>query len=123
MGVEKEKSGDLDGRSVDRYSLSLTLNQKIWFIFVVPTALCCVIYIADIATDIALVERHYSDSRYVAGTLTLALIYAPAIIFFAITLADDSKWPPLEEGPTRRLGFFLKQLILLIFFPIHAMHR
>lgn len=119
MGLEK----DPDGKSTDRLSLPLTVNQKIWFLFVIPTALCCVIYIADIATDIALVERHFSDSRCVYGSLTLILIYAPAIAFFVLTLLDPEKWPKEEEGTGKKVAWLSKQIGLLLLFPIHAMHR
>lgn len=123
MGLDKEKCGDFDLRSNDRFSLSLTISQKIWFLYVLPTSLCCVIYIADIATDIALVERHFSDSRCIAGAITFILLYAPALVFFLVIVSDPKKWPEAEEGSGKRACWFLKQLGLLIFFPINAIHR
>lgn len=120
MGLEKDPEGK---GTDDRLSLSLTVNQKIWLLFVVPTALCCVVYVADIATDVAMVDRHFSDNRCVVGSLTLILIYLPAIAFFVLTLLDERKWPKPEEGTWKKTAWIGKQVLLLLFFPIHAMHR
>lgn len=121
MGVEK---GDVGEPSLGvTLNLNLTLNQRIWLLFLVPTALHCAVYIADVATDIALVERHYAEARYLQAGLTLILIYSPAVVFLTLTLADKRRWPPEDKGSSQRATWVLKQLGLAVLFPIHAMHR
>lgn len=118
MGVEK---GDMKpSTSAVNINFKLTLSQRIWLFFILPTALNCAVYIADVATDIAVVERHLAEARLLPAILTFILIYAPAFAFLAITLSDKRRQ---QSESASRVKWSFKQLILAIFFPIHAMHR
>lgn len=112
-----------DRKGIDRFNLPLTINQKIWFLFLLPTAFCCIIYIADVATDIALVERHFTEDRCLAGAVTVILIYAPPIVYFILTIMDSKKWPEPEKDTLKKVRWIAKELGLLVFFPIYAIHR
>lgn len=121
MGAEKGNADETASR-LD-LNFNLTLNQRIWLLFLLPTALHCGVYIADVATDIALVERHYAEGRCLLACTTLLILYAPAVVFLALTLADKRRWPPAEKGSGEKTKWILKQIALAVVFPIHAMHR
>lgn len=123
MGVELKNFENGSRKSIDRFSPLLSINQRIWFLFLLPTVFCCIIYIADIATDIALVERHFTESRSITAFITILLIYAPPTVFFILTLRDEEKWPEADKNTTKKVLWILKQIGLLIFFPIHAIRR
>ncbi|KAK6623355.1 hypothetical protein RUM43_009207 [Polyplax serrata] len=122
MGADLDyKNGQRKG--VDRYTPPLTINQKIWFIFLLPTVFCCIVYIADVATDIALVERHFAEDRCFAGSLTVILMYSPSVVHFILTMMDASKWPESDKKTSKKVCWVLKNVGLMILFPVHAIHR
>lgn len=102
----------------------LTPVEQIYLMFIIPAFFCCIVYMTNLAVDVTMAIAHYRDGNPVWGMSTLALMYAPAFVYFALTVSRPDWW--MTEDEKLKDGvvvWFAMQIFRLLAFPLFTLYR
>lgn len=105
------------------FGYELTLHQDAWLNYLVPSISACLLYILLIASDCAVIFRHYKNGDSIWGSLTLFFMYLPVLGSFFIIVSNWDLWPEYEGcGRDNMIWFWVKSTEHLLF-PAWSMWR
>lgn len=106
------------------FEYSLNRRQNAILNHLVPCAIACFLYVLITATDIGVIFRHYKDNDPIWASLTLFVMYLPAIGSFILIVTDCDYWPEPENGMTNENAFWLyKKILGHLLFPLWNIWR
>ncbi|XP_068992253.1 uncharacterized protein [Neodiprion pinetum] len=104
--------------------MPLRSTEQIYLVFLIPTLINCTIYLVHFSADLVVVEQHFRESNPIWGSCTLAIMYAPAIAYFVLTVSRPDWWMSEDEKISKGvITWFILQICQLFMFPLFALYR
>ncbi|XP_011175340.1 uncharacterized protein LOC105207517 isoform X1 [Solenopsis invicta] len=104
--------------------IPLKSTEQIYLIFFIPTLISCSIYIIHFAADLVVAIQHFKEENPLWGMSTLAIIYAPALMYFILTVSRPDWWMTEDDKVTKGvLGWFALQVCQFIGFVFFVLYR
>lgn len=104
--------------------MPLRSTEQIYLVFLIPTLINCAIYILHLSADVVVAEQHFRESNPIWGSCTVALIYAPAIVYFVLTVSRPDWWMSEDDKISKGVvTWFALQVCQLFAFPLFALYR
>ncbi|XP_043673585.1 uncharacterized protein LOC122631678 [Vespula pensylvanica] len=98
--------------------------EQIYLVFLIPTIINCIIYIIHFSADLVVAIQHFRENNPIWGSCTLSLMYAPAIVYFILTISRPDWWMTDDDKLTKGISiWFFLQICQLIGFPFFALYR
>lgn len=98
--------------------------EQIYLVFLIPTIINCIIYIIHFSADLVVATQHFRENNPIWGSCTLSLMYAPAIVYFILTISRPDWWMTDDDKLTKGISiWFFLQICQLIGFPFFALYR
>nr|XP_031838553.1 uncharacterized protein LOC116429587 [Nomia melanderi] len=102
----------------------LTSTEQIYFVFLIPTLIACFIYIIHFSADLVVAVQHFRENNPLWGYCTIAFMYAPAIMYFMLTVSRPDWWMTDDDKLTKGVFiWFCLQLCQLIGFVFFSLYR
>ncbi|XP_011877793.1 PREDICTED: uncharacterized protein LOC105567494 isoform X2 [Vollenhovia emeryi] len=91
--------------------IPLKSTEQIYLIFLVPTLISCFVYIVHFAADLVVAIQHFKEDNPLWGMATLAILYAPALMYFILTVSRPDWWMTEDDKVSKGvLGWFALQV-------------
>ncbi|XP_077275048.1 uncharacterized protein LOC143904327 isoform X2 [Temnothorax americanus] len=104
--------------------IPLKSTEQIYLIFLVPTLVNCFVYIIHFAADFVVAIQHFKEENPLWGMSTLAIIYAPALMYFILTVSRPDWWMTEGDKVSKGvLGWFGLQVCQFIGFVFFVLYR
>lgn len=104
--------------------IPLKSTEQIYFIFLIPTLINCIIYIVHFSADLVVATQHFRENNPIWASCTLSLMFAPALVYFILTISRPDWWMTEDDKVTKGvLIWFFLQVCQLIGFPFFALYR
>ncbi|OAD54009.1 hypothetical protein WN48_08429 [Eufriesea mexicana] len=103
--------------------IPLKSTEQIYLIFLIPTLIISIIYIIHFSADLVVAIQHFKENNIVWGCCTISFMYAPAIMYFILTISRPDWWMSNDDKLTK--GFFcwsclqFCQLVGFVFFSLY----
>lgn len=111
-------------KSTDFFKIPLKSTQQIYLIFLAPALISCFVYVINFAADFVTGVQHLRAGDQHWAIVTFALMYAPSLVYFAITISRPHWWMTEDDKLTKGTILWLaKQIFQSIFFPLFALYR
>lgn len=102
----------------------LKSTEQIYLVFLIPTLISCFIYIIHFSADLVVAVQHFREHNPVWGCCTLGFIYAPAIVYFMLTVSRPDWWMTDDDKLNKgAFGWFCLQFCQLIGFVCFSLYR
>ncbi|XP_076670843.1 uncharacterized protein LOC143370100 [Andrena cerasifolii] len=102
----------------------LKSTEQIYLVFLIPTLISCFIYIIHFSADLVVAVQHFREHNPVWGCCTLGFIYAPAIVYFMLTVSRPDWWMTDDDKLNKGVfGWFCLQFCQLIGFVCFSLYR
>ncbi|XP_066908961.1 XK-related protein 6 isoform X2 [Halyomorpha halys] len=108
----------LDTKPSHILDFPLTVQQQLWLLFLLPTIWLILLFIADIATDIAVGVELINEGHYFAGILTLLFIVLPSLLSYFFRLSE----PPDTKEVKVAFTWLSVETAAFLLFPIRPLH-
>lgn len=104
--------------------IPLKSTEQIYLVFLVPTLINCVVYIIHFAADLVVAIQHFKEDNPLWGMATLTFIYAPALIYFVLTVSRPDWWMTEDDKVSKGvLGWFALQACHFVGFAFFVLYR
>ncbi|XP_026826696.1 uncharacterized protein LOC105274442 isoform X1 [Ooceraea biroi] len=104
--------------------IPLKSNEQIYLIFLLPAVINCLIYIVHFSADLVVAIQHFKEENPIWGSCTLAIMYAPALMYFILTVSRPDWWMTDDDKVSKGvLGWFALQLCQLAGFVLYVLYR
>ncbi|KAL0111378.1 hypothetical protein PUN28_012934 [Cardiocondyla obscurior] len=104
--------------------IPLKSTEQIYLIFLLPTLINCLVYIIHFSADLVVAIQHFRDENPLWGMSTLAIIYAPALMYFILTVSRPDWWMTEDDKVTKSvLAWFALQVCQFIGFVFFVLYR
>lgn len=104
--------------------IPLKSTEQIYLIFLIPTLISCFIYIIHFAADLVVAIQYFKEANPILGMSTLAIIYAPALMYFILTVSRPDWWMTEDDKVSKGvLGWFAIQVCQFIGFVFFVLYR
>ncbi|XP_071648953.1 uncharacterized protein [Temnothorax longispinosus] len=111
-------------KSMRCMKIPLKSTEQIYLIFLVPTLVNCFVYIIHFAADLVVAIQHFKEENPLWGMSTLAIIYAPALMYFILTVSRPDWWMTEDDKVSKGvLGWFGLQVCQFIAFVFFVLYR
>ncbi|XP_012524983.1 uncharacterized protein LOC105830291 [Monomorium pharaonis] len=111
-------------RSTRWLKIPLKSTEQIYLIFLVPALISCCVYIVHFAADLVVAIQHFREENPLWGLSTLTFMYAPALIYFILTVSRPDWWMTEEDKMTKGvLKWFALQVCQLVGFVFFVLYR
>lgn len=111
-------------RSTRCMKIPLKSTEQIYLIFLIPTLINCFVYIIHFAADLVVAIQHFKEENPLWGMSTLAIIYAPALMYFILTISRPDWWMTEDDKVSKGvLGWFALQICQFIGFVFFVLYR
>lgn len=101
----------------------LKSTEQIYLIFLIPALTNCFIYIINFAADLVVAIQHFKEENLLWGACTIAIMYAPALTYFILTISRPDWWmtddDKVSKGIFRWFALQVFQLIGFVFFVLY----
>ncbi|XP_030753291.1 uncharacterized protein LOC115880252 [Sitophilus oryzae] len=122
MSTVTKNSNSNKPKTLLGYELTPTQNALVNFLL--PSIGACVLYKFIIAVDVGVIFRHYKDNDPIWASLTIFIMYLPALSSYVIIMSDWDYWPEPDKGLTRNnVKWAFRQTLEHLFFPFWNMWR
>ncbi|XP_043288528.1 uncharacterized protein [Venturia canescens] len=102
----------------------LKSTEQIYLVFLMPILFGCAVYVINFAADFVVAIQHYREGHPFWAIATIALMYAPAFVYFALTVSRPDWWMTEDESiKDGVLAWFAMQILQLLAFPLFALYR
>ncbi|KAB0797942.1 hypothetical protein PPYR_08935 [Photinus pyralis] len=101
----------------------LNVEQNVIVNYLIPSILSCLLYIVHFACDFAVSYRHFRERNPIWGSITVFIMYLPAISCYVLTISSLELWPKFEGCGMENVKWCLLKTLQHIFFPIWSMWR
>nr|CAI5865961.1 unnamed protein product [Callosobruchus analis] len=101
----------------------LTLHHSAIVNHLVPSICSCALYIALISTDTGVCFCHLQNDDTVWASLSLFIMYLPAICSYVIVISNWELWPEFQGCGRDNLIWFWVKTVQHLFFPAWSMWR
>lgn len=102
----------------------LKSTEQIYLVFLIPVLLSCIVYMINFAADFVVAYEHYRDNNIIWSICTIVFIYAPAIVYFILTVSRPGWWLTEDQRTLRGVvTWFILQICQMIAFPLFAIWR
>lgn len=104
--------------------IPLKSTEQIYLIFLIPTLISCIVYIIHFSADLVVAIQHFKEANPLWGMSTLAIIYAPALMYFILTVSRPDWWMTEDDKVSKGvLGWFAIQVCQFIGFVFFVLYR
>ncbi|XP_014615017.1 PREDICTED: uncharacterized protein LOC106792986 [Polistes canadensis] len=122
--MSKSVSSVCQRKSSRCLKIPLKSTEQIYLVFLIPTLVNCIVYIIHFSADLVVATQHFREHNPVWGSCTLSLMYAPAIVYFILTISRPDWWMTDNDKLTKGILIWLfVQICQLIGFPFFALYR
>ncbi|EFN84100.1 uncharacterized protein LOC105183574 [Harpegnathos saltator] len=101
----------------------LKSTEQIYLIFLIPALISCFVYIVHFSADLVVAIQHLKENNPIWGFCTLAIMYAPAVSYFILTVSRPDWWmtdnDKVSKGVLGWLGLQVCHLIGFVFFALY----
>ncbi|KAM0728195.1 hypothetical protein ACS0PU_005664 [Formica fusca] len=101
----------------------LKSTEQIYLIFLIPALTNCFIYIINFAADLVVAIQHFKEENLLWGACTIAIMYAPALTYFILTISRPDWWmtddDKVSKGIFRWFALQVFQFIGFVFFVLY----
>lgn len=98
--------------------------EQICLVFLIPAIVNCMIYVMHFTADFVVAVQHFREGNPIWGSGTIALMYAPAVAYFMLTISRPDWWMTDDDKISKGVFlWFALQLFQLIAFPFFALYR
>ncbi|XP_066594310.1 uncharacterized protein [Prorops nasuta] len=105
-------------------NICLKPTEQIFLVFLLPTLINCFVYLIHFSADLVTAIQHTRENNPIWGCCTIGFMYAPAIIYFVLTVSRPDWWMSDDDKATKSIPlWFLCQLCQLVFFPFFVLYR
>lgn len=102
----------------------LKSTEQIYLIFLVPAVISCFVYIVHFSADLVVAIEHFKENNPLWGFGTLIIIYAPAFMYFILTISRPDWWMTDDDKVSKGvLGWFGLQVCQFVGFVFFALYR
>lgn len=91
--------------------------------YLLPSVFSCILYILVFSSDVGMVFRHYKDDNPIWASVTLFVMYLPAIISYVLIVSDWLLWPEMYGCSLLNITWFTIKTLEHLLFPVWAMWR
>lgn len=112
-------------RKSTRYmKVPLKSTEQIYLIFLIPILINCIVYLIHFSADLVVAVQHFREDNPIWGGCTIAIMYAPAFVYFALTVSRPDWWMTDDDKITKGvLGWFALQVSQLVGFVFFVLYR
>ncbi|KAL6260289.1 hypothetical protein P5V15_007821 [Pogonomyrmex californicus] len=112
-------------RKSTRYmKIPLKSTEQIYLVFLIPVLINCSVYIVHFAADLVVAIQYFREENLLWGICTLVFIYAPALMYFILTVSRPDWWMTEDDKLTKGvLGWFAIQMCQFIGFVFFVLYR
>lgn len=112
-------------RKSTRYmKIPLKSTEQIYLIFLMPALINCFIYIIHFSADLVVAIQHFKEQNPIWGACTIAIMYAPALSYFILTVSRPDWWMTDDDKVSKGvLGWFSLQACQLVGFVFFVLYR
>lgn len=104
--------------------ISLKSTEQIYLIFLIPALINCFIYIINFAADFVVAIQHFKEENSLWGVCTIAIMYAPALMYFILTISRPDWWMTDDDKVSKGVvGWFALQVLQFIGFVFFVLYR
>lgn len=99
-------------------------TEQIYLVFLIPTLITCVAYIINFSADLVVAIQHFKENNSIWGCCTIGFMYAPAIVYFVLTVSRPDWWMTDDDKLTKGVIYwFFRQLCQLMGFVFFSLYR
>ncbi|XP_058811400.1 uncharacterized protein LOC131676301 [Topomyia yanbarensis] len=91
--------------------------------FLIPVVFELLVYTVVMTADVLVTIEHFRNGHQSWAWLTLSFMWLPAIACFSATLSSPSQWPEVVGCDEQTGRFVMKNLLVLLLFPVAAIYR
>lgn len=89
-----------------------------------PALISCFIYIVHFSADLVVAIQHFKEENLMWGYCTIAIMYAPALTYFILTVSRPDWWMTDDDKVSKGiLGWFGLQVCQLVGFVFFVLYR
>jgi len=111
-------------KSMHCMKIPLRSTEQIYLIFLLPAVINCLIYIVHFSADLVVAIQHFKEENPIWGSCTLAIMYAPALTYFILTISRPDWWMTDDDKISKGiLSWFILQLCQLMGFVFYVLYR
>lgn len=104
--------------------IPLKSTEQIYLIFLIPTLINCFIYIVNFAADLVVAIQHFKEENPLWGAGTIAIMYAPALTYFILTISRPDWWMTDDDKVSKgALRWFALQVFHFVGFVFFVLYR
>ncbi|KZC06888.1 hypothetical protein WN55_08122 [Dufourea novaeangliae] len=102
----------------------LKSTEQIYLLFVIPTFIACFVYIIHFSADLVVAVQHFNENNPLWGWCTIIFMYAPAIMYFMLTVSRPDWWMTDDDKLTKGVFvWFCLQFCQLVGFVFFSLYR
>ncbi|CAH1284696.1 unnamed protein product [Diabrotica balteata] len=116
-------TGGNDGKKQTLLGYELTSCEDAIVNYLVPSVSACILYILLIAVDVGVIFSHFKNDDPIWASLTLFILYVPALISFVLVVSNWALWPEFESCGRENMIWFWTKLGEHFFFPVWSIWR
>lgn len=111
-------------KSTSYMKIPLKSTEQIYLVFLIPILINCFIYILNISADLVVAIQHFREDNPLWGACTIAIIYAPALTYFILTISRPDWWMTDDDKVLIGVfGWFVLQLLQFFGFVFFVLYR